>query len=643
MEKKDNIIIWKFYQAVNWPYWFIEVDWEDEHIFVFWKNKKNALDQDIVKAKIKHFKWKIEAEILEVVKRADRLIIWLFQKNKKWKYWFVKPFNPSIKNDIFIHEKYINNAKKSEIVAVRILNWWWKNPEWKIVEILWNEKDLNSIINWYILEYWFKINFPKKVINDSRKIKNDIIDQIKIRKNLRQMFTFTIDWEDAKDLDDAISIEKHWNWYKLFVHIADVSHYVKSWTSIQNEAYLRWTSVYLPNKVLPMFPETISNNLCSLNPNTDKLTLTCEINLDKNWIVKNSKIYESVINSNYRLTYKEVQEIYDWLKKVWEKLMFGWKITDELINKIFISFELKNIISSLRKKQWILLFDFPETKIVLDENLKVIDFKPYPLYESNKVIEEFMILANESVSKKFSKIPFLYRIHEKPKYEDIEKLKKILNVFWIKFNFVNYDTKEFAELIDKLKYNENKVILEKIILRTLQKAIYSDKNVWHFWLWLQYYSHFTSPIRRYPDYQIHRLIKYKINSKLNPKLANLYKNKLENIAKHCSEQEIKAQKLEYKIRDFFMVQYYRDKIWEEFEWIVSWMIQIWLFVMLKNTAEWFVQLINDKDKYSDWEVDLDILKFKNSSKNIELTMWQVVKVKLIWIDEKALRLNFELI
>ena len=643
MLKDWQIIEGKFFQAVNGSYGFIEIQWYEEHIFVFWKNKKDALDQDIVKAKIKIFKWKFEAEILEVIKRAERLVIWEFYNPKNSKYWFVVPFNPAFKTDIFIPKKYIWDAKHKEVVAVRILKWEWKNPEWKIVEVLWDKSNPETIINWYILEYWFKLNFPKNVLNEVKKIKYDVDKELPKRKDLRQLFTFTIDGEDARDLDDAISIQNLDNGYKLYVHIADVSHYVKAWSFTQNEAFLRWTSVYLPHKVLPMLPEKLSNDLCSLNPNTDKLTLTCEMLLDQDWKPKNVKVYESVINSNYRLTYKEVQDMYDWKLKENDILMFWWKITKELLDKIFISYELKDKISKYRQEDWVLGFDFPETKIILDENLQVVDFKPYPIYESNKLIEEFMVLTNEMISKKFSKIPFLYRVHERPKHEDTERLKKILDIFGIHFDFISYDTKEFSQLIELVKEHKEKDILEKIILRTLQKAVYSDKNIGHFWLGLKYYSHFTSPIRRYPDYQIHRLIKQRINWKLNMKLISLYKWKLEKIAKHCSEQEIKAQKLEWKVRDYFMVQYYKDKIWQEFDWMVSWMIQTWIFVALESTAEWFVQLIYSDEDLSVWEPDLEILQFKNNKTGKTIVVWQKVKVKLVWVDEEMVRLNFKLV
>jgi ribonuclease R len=644
MFKDWQIVRGKFIQAASGEYGFLEVEWKNENLFVFWWNKNKALDQDEVEAEVRVFKGKIEAKIIKIIKRADRIWIWEFIQKEWDSYGFVNLFNPAIKNDIFIPLKFLNWAKSNDIVAIKIIDWEGKSPMWKILEVLWDKNNPKTIINWYILEAWFKLEFPKRVLSEVKKLKKDIEKNKKYRKDKTNLFTFTIDGEDSKDLDDALSIQKKENWdYLLYVHIADVAHYLQPGGSIQEEAFKRGTSVYLPHKVLPMLPEKLSNDLCSLNPNTEKLTLTCEMLIDNEWKLKKHTVYESFINSNYRLTYKEVQYMYDNKLKIWDKLMFGGKVTKELLEKINISYELKNKVWKIKVENWLLWFDFPETKIVVDDNLQVVDFTKYPIYDSNQLIEEFMVLANESVSRKFTKYPFLYRIHERPKVEDIEKLEKILKVFGVFFDFVHYNTKEFANLIEKVKLHKDREILEKLILRTLQKAVYSNINIWHFWLWLKFYSHFTSPIRRYPDYQIHRIIKLKLQWKLTWKLIEVYKKKLESIAKKCTEQEIKAQKLEWKVRDYFMIQYYKDKIWQQFEWTVSGMIGWWIFVVLKNTAEWFVELISKDNKNSDWEPDIEIMQFFNKKTKERISIWDKVSVKLKSIDDKKLRIEFELI
>ena len=645
MFQDDQIVQGKFIQAASGEYGFLEVEWEDENLFVFWWNKNKALDQDEVEAQVSIFKWKMEAKIIKILKRADKIRVWEFIQKEWDKFWFVNLFNPAMKSDIFVPNKFLHWAKNGDIVAIKIMDREGKNPMWKIIEVLWDKENPETTINGFILEFWFKLDFPKWVLNEVDKLKNDIEKEKKYRKDKTKLFTFTIDWEDSKDLDDALSIRKKENGdYILYVHIADVAHYLQPGGRVQEEAFKRWTSVYLPHKVLPMLPVRLSNDLCSLNPHTEKLTLTCEMLIDSEWKVKKHTVYESFINSDYRLTYREVQQMYDKELKIGDKLMFGWKITEELLENINIAYELKNKVWKIKVENGLLWFDFPETKIIVDENLQVVKFTKYPIYDSNQLIEEFMVLANESVSRKFTKYPFLYRIHEKPKQEEVEKLLKILKVFGVYFDFVNYDTKEFAELIEKVKLHKDREILEKLILRTLQKAVYSDVNVGHFWLWLKFYSHFTSPIRRYPDYQIHRIIKLKLKWKLTSNMILNFRKKLEATAKKCTEQEIKAQKLEWKVRDYFMVQYYKDKIWEEFTWTVSGMLNFWIFVALENTAEWFVELISKEDKEnSPWVPDIDIMQFVNKKTKQRISIWDKLKVKLKSVDEKRLRLEFEIV
>ena len=645
MFQDGQIVQGKFIQAASGEYGFLEVEWEDENLFVFWWNKNKALDQDEVEAQVSIFKWKKEAKITDIIKRADRTWVWEFMQ-KEWDgYGFVQLFNPAMKYDVFVPNKFLNWATNGNIVAIKIMDWEWRNPMWKIVEVLWDKENPETTINGFILESWFKLNFPQWVLKEVDKLKNDVDKEKKYRKDKTNLFTFTIDWEDSKDLDDALSIRKKENGdYILYVHIADVAHYLQPGGRIQEEAFKRWTSVYLPHKVLPMLPVRLSNDLCSLNPHTEKLTLTCEMLIDSEWKVKKHTVYESFINSDYRLTYREVQQMYDKELKIGDKLMFGWKITEELLENINIAYELKNKVWKIKVENGLLWFDFPETKIIVDDNLQVVKFTKYPIYDSNQLIEEFMVLANESVSRKFTKYPFLYRIHEKPKQEDIEKLSKILKVFGVFFDFVNYDTKEFAELIEKVKLHKDREILEKLILRTLQKAVYSDVNIGHFWLGLKFYSHFTSPIRRYPDYQIHRIIKLKLKWKLTSNMILNFRKKLEATAKKCTEQEIKAQKLEWKVRDYFMVQYYKDKIWEEFTWTVSGMLNFWIFVALENTAEWFVELISKEDKEnSPWVPDIDIMQFVNKKTKQRISIWESISVRLKSVDEKRLRLEFEIV
>ena len=641
--KKENLetIIWIYSQAKDWQYWFVDVIDLPKGYFVHPKNKLTAMDWDTVEAFVKDFNWRQEAEIIRVLERKKWLIVWVYQQSKG-NFWFVIPKNENIKNDIFVASTNAFWAHSGDIVWVEITKFTAKNPEWVIKEIIsrkWNLDKREEEILTIAVEMWAKITFPEEALNNLKNVSEKIEEkEFSKRKDLRKLFTFTIDWADAKDLDDAVSLEILENGdYLLYVSIADVSHYVAENSALDKEALERWTSIYLADRVIPMLPEKLSNNLCSLNPYTDKLALTCEIHIwAKTWHTVKSKVYESIINSDFRLTYEEVDKIVKNEIKSWEELMFRWIASQKLIETINQADSLKNIILEHREKVWILNFDFPETYISFDDKWEPNWVKEYPKYDSNKLIEVFMVSANEAVAKQFSQIPFLYRIHEEPKNFDISDLEEKLRLFWVKFKFKDVTTLEFAQLLEKFKNLEEtkKRFLEKMTLRTLTQAIYSNVNFWHFGLWLQFYSHFTSPIRRYPDLQIHRIIKEFLNGKFDEKRKSHYLDILPKVAKQSSERERLSEKLEYKVRDYFIVKYYKNKIWQEFDAVISGLISKWIFVALQDTAEWFVEIKN-------WNFDEKNQTMKVKSK--KYTLWQDLRVRLVNADEKLLRLDFEIV
>ena len=645
MDNKKNTIEGIFSQARG-DFWFIDVEGIDKWYFVFSHNKNWALDWDKVEATTKIFNNKQEATVIRVIERKLDLIVWEYLPSKNNRFWFVKPNNPQVKTDIFVAGSKSMDAQIWDIVWVLVTDWTWKKPEWTIKEIIWKKGDKKIDVNSLIVEWWSKLKFSDEVLNFAKNITSPQPSSQGegYRIDLTDLFTFTIDGKDAKDLDDAISIKKLKQWaYKLYVHIADVSHYVTEKNPLDIEAYKRATSTYLVDRVIPMLPEKLSNDLCSLNPNTKKLTLTCEMTILNNWKISSQKVYESIISSDFRLTYKEVDEILTspptpLLNERVVKLLFWWVITTELIKKLQISDELKEKIKKYRCSSWVLNFEFPETKILLDDSGNPVEIKEYPRYNSNKLIEEFMISANEAVSREFSKLPFLYRVHEKPKDDDLAKLQDTLNLFWIKFQFKKGYTKEFSNLLDSISAQEEskKMFLEKAILRTLSKAVYSKENFWHFGLWLSFYSHFTSPIRRYPDLQIHRIIKEQINWKLDKNRLAHYDSLLIDVSKHTSTKERKAEKLEYKVRDYYTVQYYKNKIWEEFEVSINWVISKWFFVFLRDTSEWFVEMWNS-NFVEELQEHNDLSTWKR------YRLWDTIKVKLVEADEIMLRLNFEIV
>ncbi len=655
--KKNDVIKWIYSQNQSGDFGFVDpLEWEVswgkvKGYYVHFKNKKDVLDWDEVLAKVNVFKWREEAVILKVLKRTEKVLIWKFMKDKNGRFGFVVLKDNSIRKDIFIPWKFMGDSNDWDIVWVKIVKWDWKNPDWKIVEVIWKSWDKDIDVRGFILESGFREGFSEEVLNE---IKDDIEikdKRLKIkgrenlgkRKDLRWLFTFTIDWEDAKDLDDAISVkyypENDWKqeYYKLFVHIADVAHYVRENSKVDREAVKRWTSVYLADRVLPMLPEALSNGLCSLNPDTSKLTLTCEMHISKWWELRKTIVYESIIESDFRLTYKEVDELISWDIKEGNMLSF-WKVVNkELLDTIFSANDLKDRISKYREISWTLDFDFPEIKLEIDEEKNVKNIKRYPRFDSNKLIEIFMVSCNEAVSRKFFSYPFLYRIHEEPNFEDVEKLQNVLDLFWVKFRFNLGNTKEFSELLkliwEKMQTSQ-KLFLENVILRTLAKAIYSSENLWHFGLWLKYYSHFTSPIRRYPDLQIHRIIKEKLSWGLDKKRICHYKTILEGIANSSSSQERKAEKLEYKVRDYYIVKHYKDRVWERFRAVIVSVIPVWFFVQLEDSVEWLVEA---KDKYRIKE-EVGVIEDIYSKKVYRLG--DEVEVELVEADEERIRLNF---
>lgn len=640
-------VIWTFSQW-NWDFWFVDTEtetaeWKQKKwYFVFSRNKKTAMDWDLVEASVKVFKWKEEAEIIRVIERKKWLVVWTF---KIWaeNFWFVLPKDKNIKTDIFVASTNAFWAHNWDIVWVEIVNWSWKNPTWVIKEIIaskWNLDKREEEILTLAVEWWARITFGDDVQKQLSTIW-EVADpqEISRRKDFRDLFTFTIDWADAKDLDDAISLEKLDNWdFKLYVHIADVSNYVTEKSALDVEALERWTSIYLADRVIPMIPEKLSNNLCSLNPFTDKLTLTCEMHIwGKTGHLIKSKIYESVIRSDFRLTYKDVDDIEKRHLNVGDELMFRWEVTLKLLETIKNANELKEEIMKFRSANWTLDFDFPETVVEFNSDGDPIWIKEYPKYNSNKLIEVFMVSANEAVAKELSKFPFLYRIHEVPKENDISDLQEKLDLFWVKFKFNESTTLEFWKLLEKFDDlpDAKRRFLERMTLRTLTQASYSHINFGHFGLWLDFYSHFTSPIRRYPDLQIHRIIKEYLIKKLDNSRTEHYKKILPKVAKQCSDRERMSEKLEYKVRDYFLVKYYKNKIWEEFDAVINWMISKWFFVTLPDSAEWFVEIDS-----SNFDEKMQTHRDKLGNK---YTLWDDVRVRLIEADEVLLRLNFEIV
>ncbi|WP_018591735.1 ribonuclease R [Terrisporobacter glycolicus] len=582
-------------------YGFVESDEEfKQDLFIPKDDINGALHNDRVMAEVvtpATDDRRAEGKVIKIIKREVTRVVGLFQENKS--FGFVVPDDKKFNQDIFIPKRVFSGAKNDDKVVCEITVWPQENrkPEGKIIEVLGQKGERGVEIDSIIRAHGLPEEFPKKVIEEANYVaEQDLGDEIARRVDLRDLNIFTIDGEDAKDLDDAISIEVLPNGnYKLGVHIADVTNYVKEKNKLDKEALKRATSVYLVDKVIPMLPKQLSNGVCSLNPFEDKLTLSCFMEIDSHGKVVNSEIAETVINSKARMTYTEVSDI---LEKDDEKLKktFAAQVDD------FIKAEkLARILMERRKVRGAIDFDFPEAKIILNSDGEVVDIKHYERRISNKMIEEFMLVANETVAEHFYwlQLPFVYRIHETPSAEKMEDLKKFIATFGytIKGDLENVHPKEIQGIVEKIKGTKEEESISTIALRSMKQAKYSPQCVGHFGLAAKYYCHFTSPIRRYPDLQIHRIIKEQLNNKINNKRQEQLTHIVEYASTQSSERERAAELAERDVHDFYKACYMADKVGQEFDGTVSSVTSFGMFIELENTVEGLIRLANMRDDY----------------------------------------------
>ena len=529
-------------------------------------------------------------------------------KNSK-SFGFVVPDNKKESKDIFISKKNFNGAKDNDKVVVQITKQEerGRKPEGKIIEVIGNINvagvDMLSIIKEYNLPY----EFPKPVIDEAKNIKKEVeLKEIENRQDFRKETIFTIYGEDAKDLDDAISVEKNENGnYILKVHIADVSHYVKEGSFLDREAILRGTSVYMLNRVIPMLPKELSNGICSLNEGKDRLTLSVIIEIDKSGNIIFSDIVKGVIKVTKRMSYNIVQELLD--------LEEDANIREELkeymqyIKHFKLMAELAHILENKRKENGYLDLNIPESKIILDKNGYAIDITRYENKFSNRVIEQFMLTANEVVAEKFYwlEAPFIYRVHESPEQEKISELNTYLYNFGykIKGSKENIHPKAFSTILEDIKGKEGESVISTLILRTLKVARYEAQNKGHFGIAGKYYCHFTSPIRRYPDLYIHRIIsKYLDNNYvIDDEYKESQREKAVKLAENSSEREKIAQKAERDSEDLKKAEFMQDKIGEVYVGHVSGVTQFGLFVELENTVEGLIRFENLGNEYFEYD------------------------------------------
>ena len=568
-------------------------------IFIPENAMKDAMNGDKVQVKVLRETFgtkRAEGEIITVLERNNTQVIGVYEESKA--FGFVIPEDAKIKHDIFIGKKNRNFAENGDVVVAEITKWPEKgrNPEGMITEILGKKGDKGVDILTVVKKYNLPEEFSPEVMKFTENIPEEIKpEEIIRRKDLRNEMVMTIDGADAKDLDDAVSVVKLENGdFKLSVHIADVTHYVKEGNPIDKEAFKRATSVYLLDLVIPMLPKKLSNNLCSLNPFEPKLTLSCEMIIDRQGKVKEHEIFESIIESKLRATYEDVTKVLNGeMNEDLEKYR-------DFIPMIKDMEELQGILEEKRNRRGSIEFDFPESKITLDKLGKPIKVALYPREISNKIIEEFMLQCNETVAEHmfWTHLPFIYRIHEEP---DSDKLKA-----FTEFSFnLGYPVKLFAgvqpkmlqEILEKVKGKNEEPVLSKLLLRSMMQARYSPENIGHFGLAATYYTHFTSPIRRYPDLEIHRIIKEFLNGGIDENRANKLLPIVTEVSKQASEMERVAVDAERELDALKKAEYMANHLGEEFEGIISSVTNFGLFVELPNTIEGLVHITSLYDDY----------------------------------------------
>lgn len=578
----------------------------------------------------------------------------VFQKSKN--FGFVVLDDKKIKTDIYISKKNSKKAKNNQKVVVQILKLPEKNKkaEGKILEILGNINqagvDMMSLIKEYDLPY----EFPESVINEAKAIKQEVSKKdIPNRLDLRNKIIFTVDGEDAKDLDDAVSVEKLKNGnYLLNVSIADVSYYVQEKSKLDKEAIIRGTSIYMLDRVIPMLPKELSNGICSLNQKEDRFAITVLMEINSKGEVVSSDIQKSIIKVTRRMSYKEVQTILDVINNEEDKKIFNLKDKEKLLEECKPYFEhfkrmeeLANILKQKREKAGSLNLDIPESKITLNEQGVAIKVEKYDMYFANEIIEQFMLTANETVAEKFYwlEAPFIYRVHEVPDEEKIDESNKFLwNLgYKIKGNKDNIHPKAFAEVLEEVKGKPEERVVSNLVLRTLKVARYEAENKGHFGIASKYYCHFTSPIRRYPDLFIHRIIsKYlEENYQLKESEIEKYSGQAVKYAQRSSEREKIAQKVERDAESIKKAEYMQSKIGKEYEGIISSITSFGMFVELPNTVEGLIHFEDLGNEYFIYDEERKTLQGEKSKKTYKIG--DSIKVCVIFADKLTRKVDFE--
>ena len=563
-------------------------DKKKEDVFIAPSNLNGAMHSDKVIISIQKNKkdGRTEGTVLKILERGVKTLVGTIQVFQKFS--FVTPDNKKIDKDVYIKKGYELGAKTGQKVFVTITDYSGKNLSGSVIEILgYAKNDINADVLSIARSYELIEEFSSPVLDMAKKLPQSVdASKYPNRLDLRKDIIFTIDGDDTRDYDDAVSLTKNGEFYILGVHIADVGEYVKRGSLIDQEAYDRGTSVYFPNAVLPMLPKELSNGICSLNPNVDRLTLSCIAKIDANGNVVDHKILESVIRSTERMTYGDVTKILNGDQKLCERYQ-------NILPTLKLMEELNAILEKNRKQKGEIDFDLPEVKIKLDpETMEVVELNKKPRTVSERLIESFMLVANQVVAKQFCKlkIPFVYRIHEVPEPEKIEAFNSFVAPFGMSLHSQTpkLEPKDIQMFMNKIPTKEMRDIINSVLLRSMQKAKYSSECLGHFGLAMPFYCHFTSPIRRYPDLTIHRIIKDYIHGKITPESIKELKRFVIKASNQSSEREVLAQKAERDSDDYFKCRFMQNKVGQVFDAVIDSTTNFGFFVRLENTVEGLV-------------------------------------------------------
>ncbi len=645
---KNKNIVQGVYRGTTKKFGFVQVS-EEEEIYIHKKNVGQALNGDTVLVEILPYttgKTK-EGRIVQVIQHEKTTLVGFLEKNRN--FGFVIPDDKKLGSDIFIPKKYLGKAKNQDKVVVEITKYpeKGKKAEGKIIEILGKIDEAGVDMLSIIKEYNLPNEFPQKVLKEAKNIQEKISTQeLKNRKDFRKEEIFTIDGEDAKDLDDAVQVKKLPNGhYVLGVHIADVSHYVKENSNLDKEAITRGTSVYMLDRVIPMLPKELSNGICSLNEGKDRLTLSVIMEIDAKGKVVSSEIVKGVIRVTKRMNYHDVAILLHTPQTAEEKKIVHQY--QKYIKHFQLMQELAILLQKRREKKGSLNLDIPETKVIFNEQGIAIDIQKYELNFANEIIEQFMLTANETVAERFFwlEAPFIYRVHEAPEEDKVKELNQYLFSLGYKIHVSKDELrpKAFAEVLEKIKNKKEESLVSHLILRTLKVAQYESENKGHFGIASKYYCHFTSPIRRYPDLFIHRIISYYLSRdyQVTEEWKEKNRGKATKIAELSSEREKIAQKAERDSTDLKEAEYMQSKIGEIYEGMVSSVTSFGMFVQLENTVEGLVRFEHMGTEYFIYDENRKILIGEKTHKSYALG--DKVKIQVIQANKQLREIDFAIV